>query len=160
MPPPARPLLRALDRLTGAGSWIVLPLALLLFAQWPLRDLLAAGSRQANDAAQALFAVYVALALRQATRDRAHLAADTLAARYPPRVRNALARVGQALAVLPFALFVLVSGAVPTARALLTLEAFADTLNPGYFLVKFGAWLLALLTVLQALVDLLGGDGE
>jgi len=33
-------------------------------------------------------------------------------------------------------------------------------LNPLYFLVKFGAWLLALLMVLQALVDLFGGDGE
>jgi hypothetical protein len=64
------PLTRLLDRIANAGSWLVLPLvlplALLLFLQWPLRDVVGAGSRPANDMAQWLFALYVAVALRHA----------------------------------------------------------------------------------------------
>ncbi len=145
---------RLLDRVTALAAWAVLPLALLLFAQWPLRDGLGAGARLANDAAQTIFALYVALALRQATRDGAHLAADTLSARYPARVRRALARWGATLAVLPFALFVLVTGAASTWRSIAALEAFPDTFNPGYFLIKLAAWLLALAMALQAVADL------
>jgi hypothetical protein len=48
-----------------AGA-LVVPLALLLFAQWPLRDGVQAYSRQANDAAQILFAVYAAVAITAA----------------------------------------------------------------------------------------------
>ena len=145
---------RVLDRVTSACSLLVLPLALLLFAQWPLRDVVGAGSRPANDMAQWLFALYVALALRHATRTHAHLAADTLAVRYSKRVRSLLERFGHALAVLPFALFVLASGAPVAWNALRTLEAFPDTLNPGYFIVKASAWLLALAMALQAIADL------
>jgi hypothetical protein len=72
-------LASALDRVCAAAAWLALPLALLLFAQWPLRDVVGAWSRDANDAAQWLFALYVALALRAATRARAHLAAGRLA---------------------------------------------------------------------------------
>jgi hypothetical protein len=43
----------------------------------------------------------------------------------------------------------------PTAqRSVLTLEKFPDTFNPGYFLVKIAALLLAVLALLQALIDL------
>ena len=157
----ARPLQRvgaALDTLCAAGSWLVLPLALLLFAQWPLRDALAAGSREANDLAQLLFALYVALAVRMTTRERAHLAADTLAAHYSARIRERIARWGHALAVLPFALFVLVSGWPMVWHSLRGLEAFPETFNPGYFVIKIAALLLALLVGLQAVVDLAGGS--
>ena len=53
---------------------LVLPLAALLLAQWPLRELIQAYSRQANDAAQVLFALYVAVAVTAASRNHAHLA--------------------------------------------------------------------------------------
>jgi len=149
-----------LDRLTAACAWLVLPLALLLFAQWPLRDLVGAGSRQANDLAQWIFALYVALALRHATRTQVHLAAGALAARYSQRTRERLARFGHALAVLPFALFVLVSGWAPMWQSLMLREAFPDTLNPGYFLIKCAAWLLALAMALQALADLFSAPPE
>lgn len=152
---PIARLRTSLDRVTDAASWLMLPLALLLFAQWPLRDLPGAASRQANDAAQWVFALYVALAVRHATRTRSHLCADVVAARYPSRWREALARAGHALAVLPFSLFVLVSGAPMAWRALVSLESFPDTFNPGYFIVKCAAWLLALAMALQALADLL-----
>jgi TRAP-type mannitol/chloroaromatic compound transport system permease small subunit len=146
-----------LDRLCAALAWLVLPLALLLCAQWPLRDLAGAGSREANDLAQCLFALYVAAALRAATRSHAHLRADVFAQRFPPAWRRWMASAGHALAVLPFALYVLVAGAPMTWSSLRGLEAFPDTFNPGYFIVKLAAWLLALLMALQAACDLRGG---
>jgi hypothetical protein len=47
----------------SVASFLVIPLALLLFAQWPLRDWLQTYSRQANDIAQIVFAVYGAVAI-------------------------------------------------------------------------------------------------
>ncbi|MEO8155920.1 MAG: TRAP transporter small permease subunit [Rhizobacter sp.] len=143
-----------LDRLTWVGSLLVLPLSLLLFAQWPLRDVVGSGSRPANDLAQWVFALYVAFALRHTTRVRGHMAADTLAARYPRPVREFIARWGQTACVLPWALFVLVSGAPMAWQSLIGLEAFPDTLNPLYFIVKLSACLLALLMAVQTLLDL------
>ena len=161
---PARPRSRpfglalsgALDRITRAGAWLVLPLAVLLFSQWPLRDAVGALSRQANDIAQWLFALYVALAVRAATRQRAHMAAGLFVGRYPARWQRRLARFGEALCVLPWALFVLVAGAAPTWQSVAGLEAFPDTFNPLYFVIRASAWLLALMLALQAIVDLAG----
>jgi TRAP-type mannitol/chloroaromatic compound transport system permease small subunit len=150
----------ALDRMTRWGSVLVLPLSLLLAVQWPLRDWVGAGSRQANDMAQWIFALYVALALRHATRVRGHLATDALAARYAPERRRAIARWGQAICLLPWSLYVLVTAAAPVWQSLRGLEAFPDTLNPLYFVIKFSVWLLALLVALQSLADLLGPDRE
>lgn len=50
---------RTLGRLVTAASVLVLPVSLLLFLQWPLREWVQAYSREANDLAQALFAIYV-----------------------------------------------------------------------------------------------------
>lgn len=165
MPASSRPrpfilaLAAGLDRTTRIGAWAVLPLALLLFAQWPLRDAVGAWSRQANDIAQWVFALYVALAIREATRRRAHMAAGLFVAGYPSRWRQHIARFGEAICVLPWAIFVLVAGAVPTWNSVVVLEAFPDTFNPLYFVIRVSAWLLALLMALQAIVDLAGVPG-
>ncbi len=82
---------RALGWLVAAAMWLVLPLALLLFLQWPLRDLVQWGSREANDAAQCLFAVFVAVAITAATRARLHLASDAFAHRLRAPARRKLA---------------------------------------------------------------------
>jgi TRAP-type C4-dicarboxylate transport system permease small subunit len=153
-------LQRALDRLSGLGAALLLPLALLLAAQWPLRDWVSAGSRQANDLAQCLFALAMAIAVHHAGRRRAHMAADALAAGYPARLRERLQRIGHALCVLPCCGFALLAGAPQAARSVLGLEAFPDTFNPGYFVVQGSAWLLALLLALQAGLDLLLGSNR
>jgi len=147
-------LRRGLDRGAAVAAWLVLPLALLLFAQWPLRDVVGAFSRQANDIAQWLFALYVAFALREATRRGAHLAAGLADEGMPSRWRGVLERRGEAVLVLPWAIFVLVAGAAPTWRSVLALEAFPDSFNPLYFLIRLGAWLLALGVALEALLAL------
>jgi TRAP-type mannitol/chloroaromatic compound transport system permease small subunit len=149
---------QALDRciigLLAAVRWLVLPIGLLLFLQWPLRDLLHRWSVQANDLAQWLFALYVACALTQATRHHAHLAIDGFARRLAPEVRDRIGRVGGAVCVFPWAMFVLITGFPSAWQSLRQFEAFPETSNQGYFVVKLSVMLLAMLLIVQVLLDL------
>jgi TRAP-type mannitol/chloroaromatic compound transport system permease small subunit len=137
------------------GRIIAIPVVALLFLQWPLRDLVQAYSREANDLGQWLFALYVAMAVTAATRARTHLAADMIARRYSARTRAVLVRAGALIGVLPWALFVAIAGRSLIVSSLLGREAFPDTGNPGYFAVKLALWVLAALMLAQALVDLI-----
>ncbi len=47
---------RAVGAAIGTGRWLVIPVSLLLFLQWPLRDLAHAYSIEVNDLAQWLVA--------------------------------------------------------------------------------------------------------
>jgi TRAP-type mannitol/chloroaromatic compound transport system permease small subunit len=152
-------LIGGLDRLVAAilevGQWLLLPVVALLFLQWPLRDIVQHYSREANDLGQWLFALYVAMAFTAATRAHTHLAADALARHYPARVRAWLWRLGMLLGLMPWALFVAIAGAKLVIPSLLAREAFADTYNPGYFIIKLALWLLAGLILIQCLIDAL-----
>jgi TRAP-type mannitol/chloroaromatic compound transport system permease small subunit len=154
----AMSFLRGLDRLighaVGAAKWLALPLIALLFLQWPLRDLLRVFSREANDLGQVAFALFVAASVTAATRAGTHLAADLLARRYSARTRGLLNRLGSAIGLLPWALFVLFAGRTTVAFSLRDLEAFQDSGNPGYFLVKLALWIMAVLMIGQSLVDI------
>jgi TRAP-type mannitol/chloroaromatic compound transport system permease small subunit len=149
-----------LDRIVGfilsLGRWLALPVLLLLFLQWPLRDFVRAYSREANDLGQWVFALYVAISFTAATRARTHLAADAFAARYKPQARDIIWRVGLAVALLPWAVFLLIAGKPVVTASVLALERFADTYNPGYFFIKVALWLLAGLALAQGLVEVLG----
>ncbi|HEX3537134.1 MAG TPA: TRAP transporter small permease subunit [Stellaceae bacterium] len=142
----------------AAGRWVVVPVSLLLFLQWPLRDLVWSYSSQANDLAQWLFALYVSLAMTYATRERAHLAADAFAERYAAPIRGRIARVALSVCVVPWSLFVLIAGTPMVWRSVAQLEAFPETYNPGYFIIKASALLLAALVLIQALLDMTGSD--
>ncbi len=150
--------LRGLDRLIGqivaAIDWLALPLIVLLFLQWPLRDVLRMFSREANDLGQVVFAFFVAASVTAATRARTHLAADFLARRYTARVRRRLHQLGTIFGLLPWALFVLVASRATVVSSLRDLEAFQDSGNPGYFLIKLALWLMAILIVGQSLADI------
>src|SRR5258707_4161922 len=136
---------RAVGAIIAAARWLVLPVSLLLFLQWPLRDLLHAWSREANDLAQWLFALYVSVALTDATRERAHLAAGALAQRYAPAWRDPIRRAGAALCLLPWSLFVLVARAPTLWRSVRGLEAIPETYKPRYFIIQGRGRLLSLL---------------
>jgi TRAP-type mannitol/chloroaromatic compound transport system permease small subunit len=154
---PAR-LLDVLDRriaaLLRAAQWLILPVIILLFLQWPLRDLVRSHSREANDLGQWIFALYIAASVTAATRARTHLAADMLARRYHPAVRAMLVRCGAALGLMPWALLVLIAGKNVVVSSVVALEAFPDTNNAGYFLIKIALWLLAALVLAQAVLDM------
>jgi TRAP-type mannitol/chloroaromatic compound transport system permease small subunit len=152
-------LMRGLDRLIGhivaATQWLALPLVVLLFLQWPLRDLFRTFSREANDLGQVIFAFFVAVSVTAATRARTHLSADLLASRYPPSIRRRLNQLGNALGLLPWAVFVLIASKSTVVSSLHDREAFQDSGNPGYFLVKLALWVMAMLILCQSLVDIL-----
>lgn len=131
--------------------FLVVPLSLLLFLQWPLREWLQRWSREANDVAQIIFAIYVAIAVSYATRRRTHLAADVLASRYPERVRLRLERAAALLVALPWALFILYSSWPSLIQSFAQMESFPETYNPGYFLLRGAVALLAALVAAQAI---------
>ena len=151
-------LIRRLDRLLGvvlaAAGWLVLPGIVLLFLQWPLRDVVHCCSRDANDLGQWIFAIYVACSVTAATRAGTHLAADILAQRYSGRTRARLKKAGILFGLLPWALVVLIGAREIVVSSVAALERFPDTNNPGYFIIKLAVWLLAGLVVAQAVVDL------
>lgn len=145
---------RAMDWLMRVARWLVLPLALLLWLQWPLRDFVQAGSRQANDLAQILFALFVAPAITEATRRGTHLSPHPVSAGSAQRWQRGLRRFGLLAGVLPWSLYVLASSAPQVWQSVVQREAFPDTLNPGYFLIKLALWLLAGCVATQAVIDL------
>jgi TRAP-type mannitol/chloroaromatic compound transport system permease small subunit len=132
---------------------LVLPLSLLLFLQWPLRDLLHLYSREANDVAQILFSLYVSIAIGAATREQSHLAVDTFARHYSPGARLWIERIGCLLVLIPWSMFLLYESWPLIKQSVSQLESFPDTYNPGYFIVKLAAWILALMVFLQATID-------
>ena len=151
---------RTITAVSAGALTLVLPVSLLLFLQWPLRDLVQAFSREANDLAQWLFALYVSVAITYATRVRSHLAADTFARDYQPARRSLLYRLASLFVLVPWSLFMLYAAAPMVVQSVLQMERFPDTYNPGYFIIRAAVALLALLVLLQAVVDVLGGGPE
>lgn len=153
-----RPFIAALDRLIGAVlgafQWLALPLVLLLFLQWPLRDLIGCCSRPANDLGQIFFAVFVAASVTTATRASTHLAADALAQHYSLRTRHRIRQLGALCGLVPWALFVFFASKPAVIGSLREAEAFPDTANPGYFIIKLALWLMTFLILAQAAVDI------
>jgi TRAP-type C4-dicarboxylate transport system permease small subunit len=145
---------RAVAAVVVSGRWLAMPVSLLLCIQWPLRDIVQAYSIEANDLAQCLFALYVSLAVTDATREQAHLAADAFAQRYGALNRRRIARAAVLCCLVPWSLFVLVAGAPIAWRSIVQLESFPETYSAGYFIIKAGGWLLALLVLTQALLDI------
>ena len=152
------PMLTLLDRCVArtiaAMRWLALPLVLLLFLQWPLRDLVHGLSREANDLGQIVFALFVAVSVTAATRAGTHLAADAVAQRYSPRLRRRIRQSGAFVGLVPWALFILWSSRTAVSSSLSLFERFPDTANPGYFLIKLALWLMAALILIQAVVDI------
>ena len=149
---PAAAAQHVMDLVCRVAMPLALGVTLLLFLQWPLRELAGAGSTLANDSAQALFALYVACAVRHAGVRGGHLVARPDLAPRPglPTWRD----VGAALCVLPWSLCVLVLSAPAMLHSVRMLESFPESFNPGYFIIRIASTLLALLLALQALLDL------
>jgi TRAP-type mannitol/chloroaromatic compound transport system permease small subunit len=144
---------------TDAGRWLVLPVSLLLFAQWPLREVVQQYSREANDLAQVLFAIYGCIAITAATRGHAHLAVDALASRLSPRTRDRIARAAALVVLVPWSAFLLYAAWPLLAQSVGQWESFPETFNPGYWALKLAVGLMALLVLVQAVVAVLSPDG-
>jgi TRAP-type mannitol/chloroaromatic compound transport system permease small subunit len=151
--------MRFLDQLVvsvlAAAKWLALPIVVLLFLQWPLRSIVGLYSREANDLGQWLFAIYVAASVAAATRAKVHLAADTIARNYSAATRQRLARAGALFGLIPWSVIVLVTSWSLVRNSTLLLERFPDTGNPGYFIIKLALLLMALLVLIEGLLELM-----
>ena len=146
---------RFVEQVLAAAKWLALPIVTLLFLQWPLRSILGLYSREANDLGQWLFALYIAASITAATRAKTHLAADTIARNYSDATRQWLARAGALLGLMPWSVIVLVTGWPIVRDSIVLFERFPDTGNPGYFIVKLALLLMALLVLMQGLLELM-----
>jgi len=144
---------RALASVLRACAVLVLPLSLLLFLQWPLREWVQRYSREANDLGQILFAFYASLAITACTREREHLATDALAHAFSSRARARLSRLASLVVVVPWSAFVIYAATPSIVQSVRARELFPDTFNPGYFLVKLALAALALAALAQAIID-------
>ncbi len=151
---------RAVAHVLSWARWLALPVVVLLLIQWPLRDLIQSYSREANDFGQWMFALYVAAAFTAATRAGTHLAVDAVARNYSARTRAGLVRCGAVIALLPWALFVLIAGSHLVIPSIRLLERFPETNNPGYFILKCALWLLAGLVLAQCVIDVAKPDAR
>jgi len=147
-------------RILSVLKWLAIPISLLLFLQWPLREYFQAYSREANYLGQWLFALYVAAAVTAATRAGTHLAVDTLAKGYSARVRRRLRLVCDLVALAPWAILVIATSLAPISASIGHLERFPDTGNPGYFIVKASLWLMAALVLTSIALDFIAPDRE
>lgn len=144
----------AINRVLSLFGLLALPVMALLFLQWPLRDLVHAGSREANDIGQWLFALYVASSITLASRKKTHLKSDLLSRRFTPAVQHRLHQLGLILSVIPWACFVLWAAWPLVTQSISHWERFADTGTPGYFIIKGALVIMALLMMVQGLLDL------
>jgi len=139
-------------RLIVIAGLLVLPLAFLLFAQWPLRDWLQAYSRQANDVAQILFGVYGAVAITAASVSNTHLALAK-----PAQTATETIATWRAWALLacvaPWALFLLWTAVPQMLASIAAREIFSEGLTPGYFMLRIALVLLALLVLVHAVAQ-------
>jgi hypothetical protein len=135
---------------------LVLPLAALLFLQWPLREWVQAYSREANDLAQIVFACYVAVGVAVASWQGVHLTAKV-----PPHFtakskswRDVAIPMATALCVGPWAIFMLWSCLPSVMQSVASGERFAETLNPGYFAIRLSMVLMLVCILGWPLVQL------
>jgi TRAP-type C4-dicarboxylate transport system permease small subunit len=139
-----------MNRLLRLFSTLVIGLALLLFAQWPLRELVHNYSRLANDMAQLLFGLYAAAAISAATRAGSHLCLRRPGGSGSPAARW---RFWATVAcVLPWACMLLWTAVPQALVSVRALEVFSEGLSPGYFVLRLALVLLPLLV----LADLAG----
>lgn len=138
------------------ASLLVVPLALLLFAQWPLRELVQAYSRQANDAAQILFALYAAVAVTAASISNGHLsAASPTAGRLSGSKGFSGCRPWALLACVgPWSAFTLWAAWPQIVVSVAGFERFGDTQTPGFFMVKLALAVMLILILLESLMPI------
>lgn len=135
------------------AKWLALPIVVLLFLQWPLRTVVGLYSREANDLGQWLFAFYVAASITAATRAKTHLAADTISRHYSDAARQWLSRAGALFGLIPWSMIVVVTSWNIVRDSTLLLERFPDTGDPAYFMIKVALLILALLILIEGLIE-------
>ena len=144
-----------IDRLTDSvgrvASWLVLIVIVLLFAQWPLREIFGRGHLLANDIGQIVHAAVFMFGLSYALRWDRHVRMDVFYRRMSPRRQAMVNFVGMLFFLLPWCALMAGFGWSYAWRATRVMETFPDTWSPGYFVFKLVLVLCFALLGIQAL---------
>jgi TRAP-type C4-dicarboxylate transport system permease small subunit len=132
---------------------LVLPLAFLLFAQWPLRSWLEAYSRDANNIAQMVFALYAAVAITAASRSKAHLAFVGYRKQVQRKVTILWRPWVRLVCVGPWAAFMLWTAVPQMVESMRVMERFGEGYTPGYFVMRIALVVLAIMVLVNASAD-------
>ncbi|WP_233589061.1 TRAP transporter small permease subunit [Falsigemmobacter faecalis] len=155
-------LIRAISRLNAfLGSWVVSPLALVIFAVmiWEVvaRYVFSAPTLWATELSQLLFGVYIVLSGGWLLLHRGHVNVDILVARLPPRRRAALDMATSVMFFL-FMAVLLKEGWIMASASFDSLERSHSAWNPPIWPVKaaipLGIGLLFLQGLARFLQDL------
>nr|WP_295776670.1 C4-dicarboxylate ABC transporter substrate-binding protein [Rhodoferax sp.] len=145
---------KARDRRKASDAIVlVLPLAFLLFAQWPLRSWLEAYSRDANNIAQIVFALYAAVAITAASRSKAHLAFVGYRKRVQRKATVLWRPWVRLVCVGPWAAFMLWTAVPQMVESIRVMEKFGEGYTAGYFVMRIALVVLAVLVLVNALAD-------
>ncbi len=138
-----------MQSVTASVRVLVIPLSLMLFIQWPLRDWIHAYSTTVNDLGQILFAVYASVAITAASVSNSHLA---IAKQEDHAVEGKLRWRSWSLllCLAPWALFLIYTAVPQMFVSVAHLESFSEGLTPGYFVLRIALVLLAALVLLEA----------
>jgi hypothetical protein len=63
-------------------------------------------------------------------------------------------RLGALLGLLPWALFIAIASRKIVVSSVMQLELFPESYNPGYFILKCALWVLSVLVIAQAILDI------
>lgn len=121
----------------------IVPLVLLLWVQWPLREWMQAGHRHANDLAQLLFAFYTVLAVAWASYHQTHLQIDPSFDKKAPH--PILHRSLGFLLTLPWLLTLSWFAWPLWWQSFKQGERFIESMLPGFHLLKLALLLLPFL---------------
>lgn len=140
------PLARAVDIVGRVVAWLGLGLALLLFAQWPLRDGLQRSTTVLNDVAQIAFALVAACGVAFALVHDRHVRLALVAERWSLRRRAAIDAIGHAVFVLPWLVVIAFGSRRFVLDSIAGFERFPETGSPGYWIIRAAIVLLIVLT--------------
>lgn len=124
------------DLLGRWTAWLVGVVILLLFGQWPLREVFGGGHIMANDFGQIMHAAVFMFGLSYALRWDRHVRMDVFYRRWSARVQAMVDLSGSLLFVLPWCALMVWYGAPLMLRSAMVAEKFPDTWSPGYFIFK------------------------
>ena len=78
-----------------------------------------------------------------------------MARHYSAATREWLTRAGAVFGLIPWSIIVLFTGWSIVRDSTLLLEHFPDTGNPGYFIIKLALLLMALLVLIEGVLELM-----
>lgn len=152
--PPAKPAISPERRRHSKAMALLVPMAVLLLLQWPLREWVEEVSNYAINLTQVFFGLYTAFAITAASRSSTHLAFVQYGAAAVTEKTRLWRAWGRLACIAPWSVLVLWTSVPQTLGSILRLERFSESgFNHGFFLLRASVVLLVALALYNAVAD-------